>query len=120
MTERYDGIPGTYAFDQRMARAGYELNKMAFALAHKENREAFARDEDAFVARYALTPEQRQAVKERNWLRLIELGGNIYYIYKLTAAVKPIPMSELVARQRGLDQEALMREIAQRDQTWRG
>ena len=30
-----------------------------------------------------LTPEQRQAVLTRDWLGLLQLGGNIYYTFKL-------------------------------------
>jgi len=30
-----------------------------------------------------MTPEQRAAVLERDWNRMIELGGNIYFLAKL-------------------------------------
>jgi protocatechuate 4,5-dioxygenase, alpha chain len=103
---------GSYVYDRTMAKMGYQLSKMAGSLAKKENRDAFLRDEDAYLDRYRLTPEQRAAVKERNWLRLIQLGGNIYYIYKLTALVSPMQMSELGALQAGLPHDEFLKKIA--------
>lgn len=79
----YDDIPGTYVFDSRRARQGYQLNRFLKTLDLKDAREAFRADEDAYLARFDLSEEQRQAVRERAWQRLLELGGNIFYIWKL-------------------------------------
>jgi protocatechuate 4,5-dioxygenase alpha chain len=82
------GIPGTYVFDHTRARTGYELNKLAYSLTQSQNRDAFLRDEDAYLKMYALTDGQRAAIGRRDWLALIkEHGGNIYYIYKLGATL---------------------------------
>jgi protocatechuate 4,5-dioxygenase alpha chain len=81
------GIPGTYVFDHTRARAGYELNKLAYSLTDPANRAAFQRDQEGYMARYSLTEEQKAAIRRRDWLALVkEHGGNIYYIYKLGAA----------------------------------
>jgi protocatechuate 4,5-dioxygenase alpha chain len=79
----YDDIPGTYVLDGEHSRKGYALNMFCMSLNQAENRAAFAADEEAYVDRYDLTPEQRKAVLERDWLALLRLGGNIYYTYKL-------------------------------------
>ena len=42
-------------------------------------------DEPGYLDRFDLTLEQRNAVLRRDWLALVQLGGNIYYIFKLTA-----------------------------------
>ena len=85
MRERreYDDIPGTYVLDGEHSRKGYALNMFCMSLNQAENRAAFAADEQAYVDRYDLTPEQKKAVLERDWLALLRLGGNIYYTYKL-------------------------------------
>jgi protocatechuate 4,5-dioxygenase alpha chain len=81
-------IPGTYVFDGSRSRLGYNLNRMAFTLTAPANRERFRADEDAYMAEFGLTGEQKQAVRDRDWLRLTKnLGGNIYYMYKLGATV---------------------------------
>ena len=40
-------------------------------------------DEKAYLDRFDLTPEQRTAVLERDWVRMLDLGGSIFYVYKL-------------------------------------
>lgn len=81
------GIPGTYIFDHTRSRAGYELNRLAYSLTSRENRDAFRKDEEGYMARYKITEEQKAAIRHRDWLALVkEHGGNIYYIYKLGAA----------------------------------
>jgi protocatechuate 4,5-dioxygenase alpha chain len=50
-----------------------------------ENREAFRADEAGYLAKYPMTPEQRQAVLDRDWNRMLELGGNIYFTSKIAA-----------------------------------
>jgi protocatechuate 4,5-dioxygenase, alpha chain len=79
----YDDIPGTTVFDAERARRGYHLNMFCMSLMKAENRAAFKADEAAFLQRFPMTPEQREAVLKRDWNRMIELGGNIYYLAKL-------------------------------------
>jgi protocatechuate 4,5-dioxygenase alpha subunit len=81
------GIPGTYVFDLHLSRRGYALNKMCMSLTEPQNRESFKADEDAYMARYPLTEEQKQAVRDRDWLRLTQLGGNLFFFLKLGATI---------------------------------
>jgi protocatechuate 4,5-dioxygenase, alpha chain len=84
-SEEYADIPGTYLFDKRACAKGYHLNNFCMSLMKDENRKAFLADEPTYLNKYKLTPEQRQAVLDRNWLRMIQEGGNIYYVSKLGA-----------------------------------
>ena len=68
-------IEGTPMFDGDQAQKGYALNRMCFSFNSAENRAAFRANEDAYCAKYALTKEQREAVRSRNALRMIEAGG---------------------------------------------
>lgn len=79
----YDELAGTYVFDHRRSRAGYELNKMCMALVDPDNRAAFLADEAGYLSRYRLTDAQVRAVKERDWLNMVKLGGNIYMLIKM-------------------------------------
>ena len=79
----YDDIPGTTVFDAERARRGYHLNMFCMALMKADNRAAFKADEAQFLKRFPMTPEQRDAVLRRDWNRMIELGGNIYFLAKL-------------------------------------
>lgn len=87
MTTRkeYDDIPGTFVFDADRSRQGYHLNMFCISLRLEKNREAFRNDPEAYLAKYPMSEEQVQAVRDRAWNRLLSLGGNIYYTSKLAA-----------------------------------
>jgi protocatechuate 4,5-dioxygenase alpha chain len=53
------------------------------SLMKDENRAAFKADEAAYLQKFPMTAEQRDAVLKREWNRLIGLGGNIYFLAKL-------------------------------------
>jgi protocatechuate 4,5-dioxygenase, alpha chain len=97
----YDDIPGTIVFDGRHSRRGYPLNKFLMSLNTPANRDAFRADEAGYLDRFRLDDEQRAAVLEREWLRIIELGGNIYYTYKL-AACDGMTFQDLAGEQTGM------------------
>lgn len=100
----YDDIPGTIVFDGRRSRRGYALNKFLMSLNQAANRDAFRADEAGYLDAFALDDEQREAVLGREWLRLIELGANIYYAYKL-AACDGMTFQDLAGEQTGMTAE---------------
>jgi protocatechuate 4,5-dioxygenase, alpha chain len=83
--EIYDDIPGTYVFDAERSRQGYGINMFCMSLMKDENRKAFKADEPEYLKKFKLTPEQTEAVLKRDYNRLLELGGNIYFTAKLGA-----------------------------------
>jgi protocatechuate 4,5-dioxygenase alpha chain len=50
-----------------------------------ENRKAFKANEAEYLKKFRLTPEQTDAVLKRDYNRMLELGGNIYFTAKLGA-----------------------------------
>jgi protocatechuate 4,5-dioxygenase alpha chain len=82
-TEAYEDIPGTWVFDAQRARKGYHLNEFLYSLMKPENRKAFLADERAYLMQFRMTDEQRDAVVNRDWNRLLELGGVSYALAKL-------------------------------------
>ena len=103
-------IEGTTMFDGDQAQKGYALNRMCFSFNSAENREAFRRNEDAYCARYGLTKEQREAVKSRNVLQLIEAGGNVYYLAKL-AGIFGLNVQDIGAQQTGMSVEDFRQKL---------
>jgi protocatechuate 4,5-dioxygenase alpha chain len=81
--EGFDDIPGTTLFDAQRARQGYHVNQFCMSLMKAENRAEFKADEDKYLRKWPMTDEQREAILKRDWGRMIELGGNIYYLSKL-------------------------------------
>jgi protocatechuate 4,5-dioxygenase alpha subunit len=51
--------------------------------ARRPARERFLADEAAYCDAFGLTRRQKQAVVERDWQAMLDLGGSIFYVYKL-------------------------------------
>lgn len=83
----YDDIPGTFVFDAERSRRGYNINMFCMSLMKAENRKAFKENEEKYLDEKfpGLTPDQRQAILKRDYNRMLELGGNIYFTAKLGA-----------------------------------
>lgn len=81
----YLNIPGTTVFDADLARKGYHLNSFCMSLMKADNRTRFKANERAYLDEWQMTEEQKQAVLARDYNRMIELGGNIYFIAKIFA-----------------------------------
>ena len=70
-------------YDAERGRVGYHLIQFFMSLNEPANRTAFKADESAYLERFPLTPEQKQAVLKRDWLGMLKVGGNIYYTIKI-------------------------------------
>lgn len=103
-SEAYSDVPGTYLFDKRACALGYELNRFCMSLMSEANRQSFLAGDAAYLDGYKLTPEQRNAVLERNWLGMIQEGGNIYYVSKLGATCG-LSFEDMAASMTGMTKE---------------
>ncbi|QZH75007.1 MAG: protocatechuate 4,5-dioxygenase subunit alpha [Erythrobacter sp.] len=83
--DELDDIPGTIVFNARRSREAYHLHKFCMSLMKAENRAAFKADERAYLDRYKMTEEQKQGVLARDLGRLIQLGGNMYFLVKIAS-----------------------------------
>ena len=83
LAKPYLDIPGTTVFDADMSRLGFHLNQFCMSLMKAPNRAAFHADESAYLDQFPMTAEQKQAVRERDYNRMIALGGNIYFLAKI-------------------------------------
>ena len=81
----YDDIPGTFVFDAERSREGFGINMFCMSLMKDDNRKAFKANEAEYLKKFKLTPEQADAVLTRDYNRMLELGGNIYFTAKLGA-----------------------------------
>lgn len=104
-----DRIPETPLLDRAHKHLGYDLNKMANSLSRPENRAAFKADEAAYLDRFALTDQQKQAVLARDWQAMMRLGGNLFYILKISA-VDPVPITAIGAAQAGMQHDEFLEQ----------
>ena len=102
--EAFKDIPGTVVFDATQSRRGYHLNMFCMSLMKAENRAAFKAAEPAYLERFPMTAEQRQAVLDRDYNRMIELGGNIYFLAKI-GATDGFSFQNLASKMTGMPEE---------------
>jgi protocatechuate 4,5-dioxygenase, alpha chain len=79
----FDDIPGTRVYTAARARQGYWLNQFAMSLMNADNRTRWLADQSAYLAGWPMSEEQKQALLARDYNRLLDLGGNIYYLAKV-------------------------------------
>jgi len=97
-------IPGTQPFDGELAKRGYALNKMCFSFNSADNRAEFLKDEEAYMQKYGLSDSQKQAIRSRQVLQLLDEGGNAYYLAKFAGIFK-LDMQDIGAQQRGMSKD---------------
>ena len=103
-------IPGTTIFDGEQAQKGLPLNRMCYSFNSADNRAAFVKDEDAYCRKFGLSEQQRAAVRSRNVLKMIEAGGNVYYLAKL-AGIFGLNVQDIGAQQTGMSVEAFKAKL---------
>jgi protocatechuate 4,5-dioxygenase alpha chain len=108
MPSRYNDafrdIPGTVVFDATQSRLGYHLNMFCMSLMKAENRAAFRTDEGAYLQRFPMTDAQRDAVLARDYNKMLELGGNIYFLAKI-GATDGFSFQNLAAKMTGVPED---------------
>jgi protocatechuate 4,5-dioxygenase, alpha chain len=104
-------IPGTIIFDGREAMKGYALNKMCFSFNSAESRESFKNDEEAYMTKYGLNEQQKEAIRKRSVLDLIDAGGNIYYLAKF-AGIFGLDVQDVGAQQTGMTKDEFKAMLA--------
>ena len=98
-------IPGTFVFDANHSRKGYHLNMFCMSLNDPANREAFRQGEAVYLEQFDMTADQKRAVLGRDWLGMLELGGNIYYTFKL-AMLDGLSMQHVGGEMSGITEDA--------------
>lgn len=99
--DHHTSIPGTTFFDGRQAMKGYALNKMCYSFNNAAAREEYLADNEAYFDKFELTENQKEAVRSLNVLKMIEAGGNIYYLAKL-AGIYGLGVQDVGAQQTGM------------------
>jgi protocatechuate 4,5-dioxygenase alpha chain len=100
----FEDIPGTLLFDAQRSRKGYQLNMFCMSLMTEEHRAEFTADPETYMHKWPMTEEQFQAVRDRDWNKMLELGGNIYFTSKLGAFDK-LSFQQLAAKMTGKTQQ---------------
>jgi protocatechuate 4,5-dioxygenase alpha chain len=84
--EQFKDIPGTTIFTIERAREGFWLNQFCMSLREEANRTRFRADERTYLDEWEMTEQQKQAVLDRDFQKMLDLGGNVYFLSKIFAS----------------------------------
>jgi protocatechuate 4,5-dioxygenase alpha chain len=84
--EQFNDIPGTTIFTIQRAREGFWLNQFCMSLRDEANRKRFKANEGAYLDEWDMTQQQKQAVLNRDFQKMLDLGGNVYFLSKIFAS----------------------------------
>jgi protocatechuate 4,5-dioxygenase, alpha chain len=111
MTLKHEkAIPGTTMFDGDMAIKGYALNKMCYSFNSAAARAEFLADEEAYMEKFGLNDQQKDAIRNKVVLDLIAAGGNIYYLAKF-AGIFGLNVQDVGAQQTGMTVEEFKQKL---------
>jgi len=109
----YEDIPGTYVFDGKTSHSAYALNKMLFSFNHEENRQEFDRDAEAYATKFGLNDKQKKALLEGDFLGMLRMGANIYFLAKL-AVPRGVSVQDAGAAFQGITTEEFKADLMQK------
>ena len=81
-------------FDEDTAMRGIRLNRAAYSLKDEHQRQLFAQDEERWMDQFALTDEEKELIRRRDWIGLWRSGMSIYVMVKLSG-VTDTPLPEI-------------------------
>ena len=82
-----DKLEGTYPFTLDRSVKAYRLNHFLHELVDAAKRKRFLSDPEPMFAEYALTEQERDMVRRRDWRALIQYGVIFFLLEKLGAVV---------------------------------
>jgi gallate dioxygenase len=100
-----EALQGTYPFTLETSVRAYRLNKFLHGMTRPDHRARFLADEEDAFGAAALTPEERDLVRRRDWRGLIHYGVIFFMLEKL-GAVLGVSNLHIYAAMRGQSLEA--------------
>jgi gallate dioxygenase len=94
------GLPGTYPFTHARSHANLRLNSFLHDLIHPAHRRRFVNDFDALADERGLTLEEKDLVRNRQWIAMVRRGVSFFVLEKM-AAVLGVSNPEVYASFRG-------------------
>ena len=98
-------LPGTYPFTIERGVQRYRINRFLHDLVLPEHRAAFIADPEAAFERSALSEEERELIRRRDWRGLIHYGA-IFFVLEKLGAVTGVSNLHIYAAMRGETLEA--------------
>jgi len=97
-------LEGTYPFTLELSVKAYRLNKFLHNLIEPAHREKFLKEPEAAFEEAQLTEHERDMVRRRAWIELIQYGV-IFFLLEKLGAVIGVSNPSIYASMRGLSLE---------------
>jgi gallate dioxygenase len=81
------GLDGTYPYTLARSVKALRINRFLYQMTQPAHRAAFLADEEAACELAALSPQERDLLRQRNWRGLIHYGVIFFVLEKLGAAL---------------------------------
>ena len=95
-------LHGTYPFTLERSHTAYRLNDFLHRLVIPAHRARFLAEPETLFAEFELSAEERELIRERNWIGLIRYGV-IFFMLEKMAAVLGLSNPQIYASMRGED-----------------
>lgn len=102
-----DELGGTYVFDIRTSNRTLKLNRFFWNLIRAESRCAYVADAEKAMSEAGLTGEEKEMIRQRDWIGLVRHGVNFFVLDKF-ARVAKTPNLVVYALMRGQSFEDFM------------
>lgn len=95
-----ENIEGTYPFTLERANKAWVINDFLHRLIHPEHRERFLNDTEALFDEFGLSDEEKNLIRQRDWIGLIRYGVIFFSLEKM-AAVLGLGNPDIYCQMRG-------------------
>ena len=82
-----EALEGTHPFTLETSLKAYRINHFLHQLIDEAHRERFLADEEAVMAEFELTEEEKDLIRNRKWIEMIHYGVIFFLLEKLGAVV---------------------------------
>jgi protocatechuate 4,5-dioxygenase alpha chain len=106
--EGIEKIAGTYIFDLRVSNRALKLNRFFWNMIGKPWRDRFETDPEQLMTDAGLNEREKELVRARDWLGLIQYGASFFVLEKFARVSKKTNL-EVYAAFRGETFEAFMK-----------
>ena len=83
-----EDVEGTYIFDLRTSNRTLKLNRFFWQMIGKAWRERFEDDPEQLMTEAGLSDREKELVRTKDWLGLIQYGANFFVLEKFARVSK--------------------------------
>ncbi|MCC5065680.1 protocatechuate 3,4-dioxygenase [Xanthomonas campestris] len=102
-----DQLGGTYVFDLRTSNRALRINRFFWHMIRAPWRDRFLQDAEALMQEADLSEQEKELIRARDWLGLVQYGANFFVIEKFARVVRMTNL-QVYAIMRGETFEAFM------------